>query len=140
MKIQYYFLTLILTLVTMTLHPDPIVSTPQVIITETTTSVTTKKKKHPHGWKELCKVYAASMITGGIIGGTTGYIEQYVEKQFETSVITTLVLWFIEAATREEIINVLSTDLVTYNIKHKKEAIQFSGRLASWIAYFILKK
>ncbi|HEX4068709.1 MAG TPA: hypothetical protein VHX42_01300 [Candidatus Babeliales bacterium] len=103
------------------------------------------------GWAGLCKSYATSLISGGIIGYVTGSSSAYAISKSLASVglfadyknastavfgvIIPVAVLITECQFRLRLIEELKQSFYENNINHKKNFTDDAAQLASWIAF-----
>jgi len=119
-------------------------------ISATQTMLPAEQEQSPKGWKKLCKTYATSLISGGLIGSVTGVLsiqaiarsmdiaQQFAIKPASVTgagvfgiIVPTIIL-----VAENRLRNTLTDDNA---INHNKNLLRDTAWISSWIAflYFI---
>jgi hypothetical protein len=103
------------------------------------------------GWSKLCKTYATSLISGGLIGTATGWLSiQAIARsthgigqnkiatltpQVTFGIIVPILVLIAENRLRSTLTDDINQNLEENEIKHNKNLIRDTAWIASWIAF-----
>src|SRR5579863_6071397 len=100
------------------------------------------------GWSKLCKTYATSLISGGLIGSITGFLsiqamarsayglnpDKMGTSEVTFGIIVPILILITENRLRSNFIDDINQNLEENEIKHNKNLIRDTAWIASWIA------
>ena len=117
------------------------------------TTLPAEPEQSPKGFSKLCKTYATSLISGGLIGSITGLLSiqaivrsvtagvaftskphREVEALIFGIMVPTLVL-ISEYKLRSTLVNDINQNFEENEIKHSKNIVRDTAWIASWIAF-----
>ena len=121
-------------------------------ISATQTALPAESDQSPKGWGTLCKTYATSLISGGLIGTATGLLSiQAIIRSIDNAnhltkdksdagalafgVILPIVILISENRLRTTLTHDINQNLEDNAIKHNKNLLRDTAWVASWIAF-----
>lgn len=123
------------------------------VISATQTVLPAEPKQTSKGWGKLCKTYATSLISGGLIGSVTGILSiQAIIRSIDSSkdlttkpdrdagafvfgLIVPALILSAENKLRSTLTNDINQNFEENAINHNKNLIRDTAWIASWIAF-----
>ena len=123
------------------------VHTQQAIEPQTTLIISDTDNNKPQ-WAKLCQTYAASLVSGGLIGSITGGLSSYAaylalgtfgDKGMDIPgayIITFIAILCAEHNLRNRLVKGVDDSFTDNAIPHKKQLTDDTAWIASWIGFF----